>query len=145
MSVRKATLTDLEHILRLEERYFGPPKEDFRALIKLETPNEECAFFVIEENGKIVGYSRMHLFKWYEGAHIVTVVVDENYRGKGYGRMLMREMERYAKDKGMKVLMLDTEPDNSRALIFYLKNGYRICGYKENLNGKSTVYLSKKL
>lgn len=50
MAVRKATLRDLGHILRLEERYFGPPKEDFRALIKLETPNEECAFFLVEED-----------------------------------------------------------------------------------------------
>jgi len=145
MSVRKATLKDLKCILELERRYFGPPREDFRSLIELKTPNEECVFFVAEENEKIIGYSRMHLFRWYEGAHIVTIVVDENYRRKGYGKMLMKEMEDYAKNKGMKVLTLDTVPDNSEALIFYIKNGYKICGYKENLNGKSTVYLSKKL
>ena len=145
MVVRRANLKDLKPILELEERYFGSTKEDFKSLIEFKTPNEECVFFVAEEKEKIIGYSRIHLFKWYNGAHIVTILIDEKYRRKGYGKMLIKEMEKYAKTKGMKILTLDTEPDNSEALIFYLKNGYKICGYKENLNGKSTVYLSKKL
>jgi len=65
----------------------------------------------------------MHLFKWYEGAYIVTIVVDKKYRKKGYGTLLMKEMEKFARNKGMKIITLGTSPDNVEALIFYLKNG----------------------
>lgn len=38
--VRRATLRDLEAILKLEKLYFGSPKENFESLFKLKTPNE---------------------------------------------------------------------------------------------------------
>jgi len=145
--VRRATLKDLEAILKLEKLYFGSPKENFESLFKLKTPNEECVFFVAEKNKKVIGYSRMHLFKWYEGAHIVTIVVDKKFRRKGYGTLLIKEMEKFARNKGMKIITLDASPDNIEALIFYLKNGFRICGYRDKLEekGKPIIYLSKKL
>ena len=145
--VRRAALKDLEAILKLEKLYFGSPKENFESLFKLKTPNEECVFFVAEKNKKVIGYSRMHLFKWYEGAHIVTIVVDKKHRRKGYGTLLMKEMEKFARNKGMKIITVDTSPDNIEALIFYLKNGFRICGYRDKLEekGKPIIYLSKKL
>ena len=59
----------------------------------------------------------------------------------------MKEMEKFTRNKGMKIITLDTSPDNIEALIFYLKNGFRICGYRDKLEekGKPTIYLSKKL
>ena len=145
--VRRAALKDFEAILKLEKRYFGSPKENFESLFKLKTPNEECVFFVAEKNKKVIGYSRMHLLKWYEGAHIVTIVVDEKYRRKGYGTLLLKEMEKFARNKGMKIITLDTSPDKIEALIFYLRNGFRICGYRDKFeeNGRPIIYLSKKL
>jgi GNAT superfamily N-acetyltransferase len=88
----------------------------------------------------------MHIFRWYEGAHIVTVVVDEKYRRKGIGSLLVKEIENYARSKGAKVLPPDTTPDNIDALMFYLKNGFKISDYRERLeeNGKPTIYLMKK-
>jgi len=33
----------------------------------------------------------------------------------------MKEMEKFARNKGMKIITLDTSPDNIEALIFYLR------------------------
>jgi len=50
-----------------------------------------------------------------------THFVDKKHRRKGYGTLLMKEMEKFAKNKGMKIITLYTSPDNVEALIFLPK------------------------
>lgn len=147
VKVRIATLKDLDEILDLEKRNGEPTKEDLRALFALKNPNEKCFFFVAEENDRIVGYSRIHFYRWNNSAYVITVLVDSRYRRRGVGTALLKAMEAFSKKNKARVIMFDTAIDNTPALQLYFKNGYRICGCNDKIyhNGKVALYLAKEL
>ncbi|MEM3700528.1 MAG: GNAT family N-acetyltransferase [Candidatus Bathyarchaeia archaeon] len=147
VTVRVATLKDLEDILELERGDGQPTKEDLKVLFGLDNPNEKCYLFVAEQEGKILGYSRMHFYRWNNSAYIITILVDAKYRRKGIGTSLLKFMENFAREKRARILLFDTSTDNTPALQLYFKNGFRICGYNDKIyeNGKIALYLAKEL
>ncbi|MGB9778291.1 MAG: GNAT family N-acetyltransferase [Candidatus Bathyarchaeales archaeon] len=147
VTVRVAAFEDLSDILELERRNGQPTKEDLQALFTLDNPNENCYFFVAECDGEIIGYSRVHFYKWNNSAYIITLLVDAKHRRKGIGTQLLKFMEDFAKEKRARILLFDTSTDNTPALQLYFKNGFRICGYNDKIyeNGKIALYLAKEL
>jgi ribosomal-protein-alanine N-acetyltransferase len=147
VTVRVANLKDLHDILKLERKNAQPTKEDLRALFRLDNSNEKCYFFVAEHNCEILGYSRMHIYKWNNSAYIITILVDAKHRRKGIGTRLLKFMENFAREKRARILLFDTSTDNTPALQLYFKNGFRICGYNDKIyeNGKIALYLAKEL
>lgn len=147
MKVRIATLEDLPRILALEKRNGLPSNEDLRVLFEVDNPNERCRFFVAEDEDEIVGYSRMHLYRWNNSAFITTVLVDAEHRRKGIGTRLLKATEDFARESKARILMVDTPPDNAPALQLYFKNGFEICGYtdKKYQDGKTAIYFAKEL
>lgn len=147
LKVRMATLKDLPQILALEKRNGLPSNEDLGALFEVDNLNEKCRFFVAEDEDKIVGYSRLHLYRWNNSALITTVLVDAEHRRMGIGTGLLRAMEDFARESRARVLMTDVPPDNVPALQLDLKNGFKICGYNDKIyqDGKTAIYLAKEL
>ncbi len=84
--------------------------------------------FIAEENGEIVGFSRVHFYGWNKSAYVISLLVNIGYRRRGTNS-------------------LDTAIDNIPALSLYFKNGFKICGYNEKLygNAKIALYLAKEL
>jgi ribosomal protein S18 acetylase RimI-like enzyme len=63
-----------------------------------------------------------------ERAEIKKMRVHPRFRGKGYGQMILTELETRAKELGFKTLQLDTTSDQTAAQNLYKKNGFReIC------------------
>jgi len=147
LKIRIATLKDVPSILELEKRNGLPSNEDLRALFKVDNPNEKCRFFVAEDEGRIVGYSRMHIYRWNNSALITTVLVDVEHRRRGIGTRLLRNMEDFARENKARVLMTDVPPDNVPALQLDFKNGFKICGYNDKIyqDGRTAIYLAKEL
>ncbi|MEM0007339.1 MAG: GNAT family N-acetyltransferase [Candidatus Bathyarchaeia archaeon] len=145
--IRIAERADLPKILELIKRNGEPLNEDLEAIFNFESPNEKCRFFVAEEDGKIVGFSRVHFYRWNKSAYVINLLVDAGYRRRGIGSLLLKAMEDFAREKGARVLMFDTAIDNIPALNLYLKNGFKICGYNGKLyeNDKTALYLAKEL
>ncbi|KYG90766.1 hypothetical protein A0U40_06675 [[Bacillus] sp. KCTC 13219] len=88
---------------------------------------------VVEDDGKIIGgvfgYS-----SYYKIGYIDTLWVDENYRHKGIGTVLLKAIEADLYDFGCKVIRLETFDFQGPA--FYKKNGYEEFGslYYPNAN-----------
>ncbi|MBX4383842.1 GNAT family N-acetyltransferase, partial [Mycobacterium tuberculosis] len=57
-------------------------------------------------------------------AYISAIAVTAEGEGKGVGKQLMRFAETWAKERGIKVLVLDVFSDNQRAVQFYEHIGY---------------------
>jgi GNAT superfamily N-acetyltransferase len=59
-------------------------------------------------------------------------------RGKGVGKNILRELEKWAKEKGNSQIILETGKLQIEAIEMYKKNGYRITEnygyYKGNAN-----------
>ncbi len=62
--------------------------------------------------------------------YVSTVYVDEKYRRKGYGKALIEEMEKRAKELGANTIRLDTFSWQGRE--FYQALNYEQVGYYKN-------------
>ncbi|MGC8897808.1 MAG: GNAT family N-acetyltransferase [Bacteroidota bacterium] len=58
--------------------------------------------------------------------YISNVATYFPYRGKGIGTKLMFEIEKVAKEKRTKRILLDVEKENREAIRFYAKLGYQV-------------------
>lgn len=146
IKVREATMEDLALIVALMKRNNEPLNEDLAVFFTAKNPNEEYKLFVAEENDRIIGFSRVHFYRWNKSAYAINLLVDSEYRRRGIGTLLLKTMERFAKEKGARVLMFDTAIDNIPALNLYFKNGFKICGYNNKLyEDKTALYLAKEL
>ena len=97
----------------------------------------------IEEDGKIVAGldACVTAFKI---LYVSTVFVEEAYRRKGYGKRLMEEMEKRAKQMGVNLIRLDTFSWQGRE--FYEVLGYEVVGSYENpLDGYAEYFFIKRI
>lgn len=83
-------------------------------------------------------------------ATIAMFEVKEKYRSKGYGTMLCKKAEEYLRSRGAECLYTDTpdDPDDRRALLFYIRYGFTPVGCHPCVNGKNDmpqIYLFKYL
>lgn len=97
----------------------------------------------IEENGKIIAGLDACLTA-FKILYVSTVFVEEEYRRKGYGTKLMKEMEKRAKELGANMIRLDTF--NWQGKAFYEAIGYQIVGsYENKLEGYAEYFFLKRL
>jgi GNAT superfamily N-acetyltransferase len=87
------------------------------------------ALFVAERGGRIVAlmhvFARPALEKPME-AIVQALVVDDACRGGGVGRRMMSVAERWAVDRGYRLLSLSSQVDRDDAHAFYQALGYDI-------------------
>ena len=97
-----------------------------------------------KETKKLLGHS---LLKRADGrsdgrsAVVFSVVIDHDLRGKGYGRILMRETEFYARDHGFTHLFLSTDDQ----VGFYKRLGYQECEPITSLGSNSKRLTSEQV
>jgi ribosomal protein S18 acetylase RimI-like enzyme len=82
--------------------------------------------YVILMNDKPIGLLRYNLF-WDNTPFCTMLMIDENYRGKGYGKQLIEYWEHDMKAKGYGMLLISTQV-NETSQNFYRKLGYKDCG-----------------
>jgi GNAT superfamily N-acetyltransferase len=91
-------------------------------------PNYHTLVAKIE--GKVVGMIGLHKGIFYERngiyVRITAFVINEEYRGNGFGRKLIQEAELWAKNQGALAIGLTSGKRKERELahLFYRKMGY---------------------
>lgn len=97
----------------------------------------------IEEDGKIIAGLDACITA-FKILYVSTVFVDENYRRQGYGKMLIEEMERRARDMGVNTIRLDTFSWQGKD--FYEALNYEVVGCYENKgDGYAEYFFVKQL
>ncbi len=87
--------------------------------------------FMAEIDEDVVGViGIVHNHNLHDGfvTYIEQVVVDEEYRGLGYGSMLVDFAEKRAREEGCDQVELDVDDGEGQTEEFYLRNGYKISG-----------------
>ena len=82
--------------------------------------------YVLLDCDKIVGVLRYNLF-WDNTPFCTLLFIDEKYRGRGCGKLLMEHWESDMKSQGYGMLMTSTQVDEE-AQHFYRELGYKDCG-----------------
>lgn len=97
---------------------------------------------------KVVGYAYIQVWDWNRVAWLGDVLIATEHRNRGIGAMLLRRMEECARERNCRVLM-DHPPANHPAVAYYLKYGFRICGYNDTFyasdGDKTALFLSRDL
>lgn len=96
------------------------PEQEFTHKVK------EKRGYVLFDDQKPIGLLRYNLF-WDNTPFCTMLMIEENRRGKGYGKMLMEHWEKDMKSQGYGMLMTSTQVDEE-AQHFYRKMGYKDCG-----------------
>ena len=97
----------------------------------------------IEDDGKLVAGLDACITN-FKILYVSTVFVDEEYRRKGLGARLMREMEKRAAAMGVNMIRLDTYDWQGKE--FYETLGYECVGHYENReDGFSEYFYLKRL
>jgi len=94
-----------------------------------------------DSNGDILAGIISTLFCW-NCLYIDVLWVKEELRKDGYGSALLNEVEKIAKEKGCKLIDLDTF--DFQAKDFYIKHGYGVFGVLDDCPMEHKRYYMKK-
>jgi len=125
VSVRRATIGDLETLLSIERECFtmeAYTKEQMSYL--LESPN--AVGLVAKVNNEVAGFS-IGLIERHgktKRGHVYTIDVAVKHRRTGIGLKLLSELEGVFVEKGVKTCYLEVRVDNKAARELYRKHGY---------------------
>lgn len=104
---------------------------------------EESSFHVMVcgEDGEAVAVGRLH-FNSEEQCQIRYMSVEEDCRGKGYGKIVLDRLEQIAKEQGAREIVLNAREG---AAGFYEGAGYEITGPGHTLFGSVKHFKMAKL
>lgn len=93
------------------------------------------------ENDEIIAGCNSYMYCW-DTLYIDVLWINENYRKKGYGSLLLQEIEKVSIENGCKLMHLTTF--DFQAKDFYLKHGYEIYGILNYKHMGFNCYSMKK-
>ncbi|HVP92715.1 MAG TPA: GNAT family N-acetyltransferase [Acidobacteriota bacterium] len=106
----------------------------------------EPRVFVAMLGNKQVGWIELGYDKWNNRMRVWEFLVNEEFRRRGVGTLLMNHAAKVARQKGARMLVLETQTNNTTAINFYLKFGFELIGldttaYSNDDVGKKEVRL----
>lgn len=141
INIRKANLEDLNAIQQLNNNLFELEFNNFDETLKqgwtFEKEGKEYfeymikneIVFVAELEEKIVGYLAGSICEQISYitetfAELDNMCIDDEYRRFGIGTLLINEFKKYCKGKNIQNIKVTASAKNSRAIQFYVKNGF---------------------
>ncbi len=150
--IRKANIDDKETIRQLiammicDKDHEKVSHEVIEDLYKFENNR----IFVLEENDIVHGYIVLKINPFEGGGNLGEIVflgVDETSRNKGFGIELVDYVETYAIKENIRKLYVKTNPDNKRAVCFWIKRNYQFEARMKNFSDTNIddYYLGKEI
>jgi L-amino acid N-acyltransferase YncA len=121
----------IDRIATLEEA----PKDEAYIKEWFEKHSGRYKAIVAEVEGQIVGWASLNQYNGrsaYNGVADISVYISRDFRGKGIGKILLRELESTAKENGFHKMVLFTFPFNQLGQGLYNKMGLREVGIFQN-------------
>ena len=139
----QATPEDIDEIVRLDSSAFEFPwtREDFLGSLKFGH-----SFLLLKEGQTLLGAAvYMQIF---EQSELLTIAVDPNHQGKGYGKLLLNEVIARLAANRAEILFLEVRLSNHRALSLYKGLGFkeisRRKGYYPTHDGREDAIVMQK-
>ena len=133
----------IEDLTKEEAAYIG---EKINEIVPRETDADEEEFVlkIENENGEIIGGCIAEAYEYHWSRMFLdTLWVEERWRHHGLGSLIIREVERIAREKGCRVVTLGTASYMARP--FYEKHGYTVFTTLKKPNGFISYSLVKYL
>lgn len=135
-AIRRATAADAAAIARLSDQlgYPATAKDCARRLLEVNRRPEHVVFVAATDHA-VIGWVHAligHSLVADTTAEVAGLVVDEAYRGQRIGRVLMEQVERWARAQGCAAVRLRSNVVRSRAHAFYQNLGYEVTKTSKN-------------
>ena len=145
-NIRKAEKIDLDAIVAIENESFQEDnfsRRELRYLIEKSI----IGCYVVEQNNEILAYTSLLCRSNAANLRLYSIAVACKARGKHLGQMLMTFIVEKAKQLGLQRVTLEIKPSNTSAMALYKKNGFEVCGQKENYyhDGSFAICMKKIL
>ena len=142
-TIRQWTEKDLLALATIERACFEDPWTV--EMLRAEIAKESSFGFVLEADGKAVGYACGSAL--FEDGEIDKVAVLEECRGKGYGKALVAKLIRTAMEKGARQIFLEVRASNAPALGLYQGAGFEKTRLRKRYyeNGEDALEMKKEL
>jgi ribosomal protein S18 acetylase RimI-like enzyme len=106
---------------------------------------QSVAFFVLRDNGTAAGCGGVQLFGT-EYGELKRMYVRPQFRGKGFGTMLLDHLAAYAQSHGLGLLRLETGIHQADAIRLYERAGYqRIPPFGTYVKDPLSLFLEKRV
>lgn len=146
-AIRLLQKSDLEQVFEIEKKCFINPWKLSDLEYELEG-NPVNKFIVLEADGKVIGF--IDFMITFNSATVSQIAVLNEYRRKGFGNLLLKEMEKYFPNEGEDIVenvTLEVRASNVPAINLYKKNGYENVVIKPHYypDGEDAIYMVKRL
>ena len=100
-----------------------------------DSGSEARTYFILtEESGRVIGGAGMEKFSGFDRcAELQKLYVAEGWKDRGYGKLLMKTIEEYARAAGFRRLYLETHSNLEVAMRMYEKYGFHLIGRPESV------------
>ena len=131
VTIRRAELRDVRDIMTIDARSFPAPWSE--QLTIQEITLEGRVHFVAVADHRVVGHAGIAILAG--DAHVTTIAVHEDQRGKGVGGLLLDEIFSAARTSGCRALTLEVRVGNVQAIAFYESRGMTRAGIRPGYYG----------
>lgn len=137
--IRSMEYKDLDSIIDLEHKCFSLPWTKGMFMDELANPN--ALYLVLEFEDRICGYAGM--WQILNEGHITNVAVHPDYQRRGFGRLLIKSLIRYARENGIEALTLEVRVSNLPAISLYESMGFMVEGRRKRYysDNKEDAYI----
>ena len=116
---------DLDEVLAIERVSFSMPWSRGAFLYEMQQ-NRVARCWVMHEDGRVLGY--LCLWEIADELHITNIAVHATCRRQGIGRELLRGVLDDARQRKLRLVVLEVRPSNTEARTLYETFGFRIIG-----------------
>lgn len=146
LKIRLASEADLKDLVHLEQIAFETDRFTEEQIDYFLT-RSRATTFILDHGTTMAGSACVLWRKSVPVARIYNLAVNPAYQGKGYGALLLKEVEKEAVRRNCTNISLEVRQDNEGAIRFYEKRGYEIIRslpdyYEDNAPG---LKMAKKL
>jgi len=135
--IRQMEIDDISAVYHLGEQLFT--SEEFPILYRTWDAYEVTDYFtsdpgyclVAEADGKIVGFILANTIEkegtaWKKYGYVSWIGVDEEYQRSNLGQRLYRRLEDRFEEDGVRMVIADTDAENSKAIGFFKGLGFSV-------------------
>lgn len=126
--------TDLEndagYIAEIERHCFSTPWTEQQ----IKNSDDSTVFFLAKADGKTVGYGGMYTVL--DEGYITNIGVMPDYRRKGIGAKIVKELIDYSIKNSLSFLSLEVRVSNMDAIKLYDSFGFKEVGKRKNFYNK---------
>lgn len=124
-AIRLARKADLPELIRLEQAVFTSDRFSRRQIHYLLT-RAHGTTLVVERKGELAGAAYLLWRASTTSGRLYSIAIDPGRQGEGLGALLLAQAESEAIRRGCRRLSLEVRIDNTGAIAFYERHGYRV-------------------